>query len=93
MSFEEVSDIVVKSSIFGEQDNMKGVSANIMLGQFCKDVGTNAFGVLLDEEKIMQNNSEIAENIKSGEVDLDKELDDKLTTDPLITSVTDNSFD
>ena len=91
MSFEEVTDIIVKSSIFGEEDDMKGVSSNIMLGQFCKDVGTNAFNVVLDEDKMMKNNEEIFKNNSNG--NLDKELDEQLTNDPLLTSVTDESFD
>lgn len=51
-SFEEVSDVIINSSIFATKDNMKGVSANITMGQMVR-AGTNAFDMLLDEEKIM----------------------------------------
>ena len=49
-SFEETPDIIAKSAIFGEIDNMNGVSANIMLGQEPK-CGTGMVELLFDEEK------------------------------------------
>ena len=53
-SFEEVMNIFEKAAVFAEKDNMKGVSANIFAGQFCK-AGTNAFDVIIDEDKIMEH--------------------------------------
>jgi DNA-directed RNA polymerase beta' subunit len=53
-SFEEVMNIITNAAVFGEKDNMKGVSANIFAGQFCKN-GTNSFEIIVDEEKLMQN--------------------------------------
>ena len=50
-SFEEVMNVLTKAAIFAEKDNMKGVSANIFAGQFCKS-GTNNFDILIDEDKI-----------------------------------------
>ena len=51
-SFEEVMNIFTKAALFAEKDNMKGVSANILAGQFCK-AGTNNFEILIDEEKLI----------------------------------------
>jgi DNA-directed RNA polymerase II subunit RPB1 len=53
-SFEEVMNIITNAAVFGEKENMKGVSANIFAGQFCKN-GTNSFEIIVDEEKLMQN--------------------------------------
>ena len=52
-SFEEVMNIFTKAALFAEKDNMKGVSANILAGQFCKS-GTNSFEILMDEDKLME---------------------------------------
>lgn len=54
-SFEEVNDIFIKSAVFSEVDNMKGVSANIMFGQFAPG-GTDSFDILFDEEKLLESN-------------------------------------
>jgi DNA-directed RNA polymerase II subunit RPB1 len=53
-SFEEVMNILTNSAIFAESDNMKGVSSNILAGQFCKN-GTNSFNILIDEEKLIED--------------------------------------
>ena len=53
-SFEEVMNIFTKAALFAEKDNMKGVSANILAGQFCKS-GTNCFEILIDEEKMLES--------------------------------------
>jgi DNA-directed RNA polymerase II subunit RPB1 len=50
-SFEETVDILFRASTFAEKDTMSGVSENIMLGQLCP-VGTGAFSLLVDEEKL-----------------------------------------
>ncbi len=52
-SFEAVMDTFIKSALFAEKDNMKGTSANIFAGQFCK-AGTNAFEIIMDDEKLMK---------------------------------------
>jgi hypothetical protein len=52
-SFEEVMNIFTKAALFAEKDNMKGVSANILAGQFCKS-GTNSFEILIDEDKLLE---------------------------------------
>ncbi len=51
--FEEVMNNFIKAAVFAEKDNMKGVSANILAGQFCKS-GTNAFELLIDEDKLLE---------------------------------------
>jgi DNA-directed RNA polymerase II subunit RPB1 len=49
-SFEDTTDQLIKSSIFGEKDKMVGVSSNIMLGQKIKS-GTNVCEIFMDEDK------------------------------------------
>jgi len=51
-TFETTTNQIANASIFGEDDPMRGVSANIMFGQFFKG-GTNSCDILLDEEAIM----------------------------------------
>ena len=78
-SFEEIMNMFVKAAVFGETDNMKGVSANIMMGQMCK-LGTNSFDVLLSTEEILniepsddnENNSKL--NILNSKESLDDNL-------------------
>jgi DNA-directed RNA polymerase II subunit RPB1 len=53
-SFEDTTNQLIKASIFGEKDNLKGVSSNIMLGQTIPS-GTGFTEVLLDEEVLMNN--------------------------------------
>lgn len=48
-TFETTTNNIASAAIFGEEDPMRGVSANIMFGQFYQG-GTNAFQVVLDEE-------------------------------------------
>jgi hypothetical protein len=48
-SFEETVDILLEAAAFAERDNMRGVSENIMLGQF-SNIGTGAFTLLLNEQ-------------------------------------------
>ena len=54
-SFEEIMNMFVKAAVFGEKDNMKGVSANILAGQVCK-CGTNSFDILLSFDDIININ-------------------------------------
>ena len=49
-SFEETPDVLSRAAIFGELDNMKGVSSNIMLGQEVP-IGTGSLDILFDEER------------------------------------------
>jgi DNA-directed RNA polymerase II subunit RPB1 len=50
-SFEETVDILLEAAAFAERDMMRGVSENIMLGQF-SNIGTGAFTLLLNEEML-----------------------------------------
>ena len=50
-SFEETTDQLFKASIFGEMDGLKGVSANIMMGQV-PPCGTGDSEIILDESVI-----------------------------------------
>lgn len=53
-TFETTTNQIANASIFAEEDPMTGVSSKIMFGEFYEG-GTNSFGVLLDEEMIMDN--------------------------------------
>lgn len=50
-SFEETTDQLLDASLFGEFDNIKGVSSNIMVGQI-PTCGTGDSTVLLDEDML-----------------------------------------
>lgn len=52
-SFEETVEILLEAAASGEVDNCHGVSEHIMMGQMAP-VGTGAFEVLLDEERLGQ---------------------------------------
>jgi len=52
-SFEETTDMLINASIFGENDRINGVSANIMLGQL-PPCGTGDHEILLDEEAFLR---------------------------------------
>ena len=67
-SFEETTYKIVDASIYGEQDNLMGVSPNIMFGQFIKG-GTGISNILLDEDELMINESEIDEIINCNDED------------------------
>lgn len=56
-TFEETTTELTRAAIFHEDDNMNGVSANIMFGQYIK-AGTNDFNMILDEEMILSNDYE-----------------------------------
>ena len=51
-SFEDTTDQLIRAGIFGEIDNLDGVSSNVMLGQKIH-AGTNNCEILLDEEKLL----------------------------------------
>jgi len=50
-SFEETTDQLLDASLFGEFDNIKGVSSNIMVGQI-PTCGTGDSTLLLDEDML-----------------------------------------
>jgi DNA-directed RNA polymerase II subunit RPB1 len=53
-SFEETTSVLCEASAFGQEDNMNGVSSNVMFGQFVK-VGTGAFDIYIDEAMILEH--------------------------------------
>ena len=53
-SFEDTTNQLIKASIFGEKDNLTGVSSNIMMGQTIPS-GTGFTELLLDEDVLMKN--------------------------------------
>ena len=65
-SFEETTDQLFKASVFGEKDQLTGVSSNIMLGQIAP-CGTGAVNILLDESKLttIEHTQEEIENINT----------------------------
>ena len=70
-SFEETTDQLLKAAIFGESDPVKGVSANIMLGQLSPG-GTGNCDVMLDEEEYFSILAERQEEIDK-QIQLEKE--------------------
>tara|TARA_B100000214_G_scaffold342192_1_gene289814 strand:- start:2250 stop:6836 length:4587 start_codon:yes stop_codon:yes gene_type:complete len=57
-SFEDTTDQLIKAGIFGDKDKLNGVSSNIMMGQTIK-AGTGMCDILLDEQKLMEEISNI----------------------------------
>jgi DNA-directed RNA polymerase II subunit RPB1 len=53
-SFEETPEMLLRAARFGELDNMRGVSANVMCGQEGY-YGTSAFQVLFDTDTYIQS--------------------------------------
>jgi DNA-directed RNA polymerase II subunit RPB1 len=59
-SFEDTTDQLIKSSLFGEMDKLLGVSSNIMMGQKIK-AGTNNCELLFDENKYIEEISKLSD--------------------------------
>ena len=96
-SFEEVMNIFVKSAIFAETDKIKGVSANILAGQFC-NCGTNNFDILLDEENLFKYCIDTPDDISMTEpVNYDfntiEQKIDTLISDKNATKINQDSFE
>lgn len=93
-SFEEMAEIFVKAGTYAESDNMKGVSGNVIMGQFAP-IGTNMFDIYLDEEML-------AEKLPDGDDEFEMDVDpyqleqeiDEMYLDPTVTEedVTDEMF-
>ena len=71
-SFEETPGILFQAALFGEYDNLEGVSANIMVGQV-PQCGTGITDILLDEVKFIKQVQEIEAD--KEDIILEKELD------------------
>lgn len=96
--FEEVLNTVVKAGLFAERDNMKGVSANIAMAQFCS-AGTTCFDLLMDEDKlaeIEQNNYSLMMDLDMGEAtieDVDNSYNSTYVESEKFEDIDDNAFD
>lgn len=96
-SFEEVTDMFLKASVFSEYDKMTGVSANIMYGQLAP-VGTKSFDLLFDENKLMEYgiDEEEQEEFEPDELDDDivqEEINDMFEDDEEEEMVNDDDFE
>jgi DNA-directed RNA polymerase II subunit RPB1 len=73
-SFEDTTDQLIKASIFGERDNLLGVSSNIMLGNNIPS-GTGFCDIFLNEEEHIDIYNELYKNneneLEYNENDLD----------------------
>lgn len=68
-SFEEAVDQLQKAAIYGDFDNLTGVSANVMMGQI-PPCGTGDSVVILDELKLVQTQKDnVIENTKDVNID------------------------
>ena len=96
-SFEDTTDQLIRSSLFGEMDKLLGVSSNIMMGQKIK-AGTNNSQLLFDEEKYIQeinklNNESInIDNIEVDQKNIDNMFEDDKDEEEDIYC-TDDNFD
>ena len=82
-SFEQAHKNLLTSSIFGQTDNMKGVSSNIMLGQVAP-CGTGLSKVLLDEVKLfgdMEASGIKTDDDDDDDEDVDEEQDENDSND------------
>lgn len=57
-SFEETVDMLMDAAVYAEEEVLKGVTENIMMGQLAR-VGTGEIDLLLDEQKVMHHAVEI----------------------------------
>jgi DNA-directed RNA polymerase II subunit RPB1 len=78
-SFEDTTDQLIKASIFGEKDNLLGVSSNIMVGNNIP-CGTGYCDIFLDEEEHIKNSKDISD-INEGLIYEETDLDILMNTD------------
>jgi DNA-directed RNA polymerase II subunit RPB1 len=57
-SFEETVDMLMDAAVYAEEEVLKGVTENIMMGQLAR-VGTGDMDLLLDEEKVVREAIEV----------------------------------
>jgi DNA-directed RNA polymerase II subunit RPB1 len=57
-SFEETVDMLMDAAVYAEEEVLKGVTENIMMGQLAR-VGTGDMDLLLDEQKVLRHAVEI----------------------------------
>jgi DNA-directed RNA polymerase II subunit RPB1 len=68
-SFEETVDMLMDAAIYAEEEVLKGVTENIMMGQLAR-VGTGDMDLLLDEEKVMREAVEVVVDEFGGDTAL-----------------------
>lgn len=68
-SFEETVDMLMDAAVYAEEEILKGVTENIMMGQLAR-VGTGCIDLLLDEEKVVREAVEVVVD----DFGMDKEL-------------------
>ena len=78
-SFEDTTNQLIRAGIFGEKDNLTGVSSNIMLGQTIPS-GTGFTELLLDEEMMINNLNQMQSDIDSEQINKDDYDVDQLMT-------------
>jgi len=64
-SFEETVDMLMDAATYGEEEILKGVTENIMMGQLAK-VGTGIMELLLDEQKVMRAVEVVVDDLNFG---------------------------
>ena len=67
-SFEETVDMLMDAAVYAEEEVLKGVTENIMMGQLAR-VGTGIMDLLLDEQKVVRD----AVAVVSDSLDVDKD--------------------
>jgi DNA-directed RNA polymerase II subunit RPB1 len=83
-TFENTTLQFIRAGVFGEKDNLKGVSSNIMMGQTIKS-GTGFTELLLDEDKLIQGLSELDYTQNEYIEDIEENIDSLLNeSDPLM---------
>ena len=70
--------------MFGEKDKLKGVSSNIMMGQTIKS-GTGLSELLLDENKLIHELSELDYTQNEYIEDIEENIDTLLNDSELLT--------
>ena len=60
-SFEETVDMLMDAATYAEEEVLRGVTENIMLGQLAR-VGTGDMELLLDEKRVMRDAVEVVAN-------------------------------
>lgn len=68
-SFEETVDMLNDAAMYAEEEVLRGVTENIMMGQLAK-VGTGDMDLLLDEHKVVRDAVEVVVDGFEGDKDL-----------------------
>ena len=68
-SFEETVDMLMDAAVYAEEEVLRGVTENIMMGQLAR-VGTGDMDLLLDEDKVVREAVEVVVNEFGTDADL-----------------------